>query len=143
MKNNNIDTGSLTFQHNRVDINTTVVEYYNPCNIIIDHFCRDISEYIKSCIINKQWNLDIVKEYLSRYDMKKNDIQIMYARIIFPSYFLDKLEEYIIGEKIEKILSIENIIPKYSEAIYQISYWFIEMYDIEPINWIIKKDSKY
>ena len=137
----NISVDNLTFQHNRISTNTTLIEYYNPSNLVIDHFSRDISEYIKSCIINKIWDFELIKEYLNKYNIKKTDAQIMYARILYPSFFFDKIEKYIKSGNINEIMEIENIISNYNIAICQISNYFLKKYRIIPINWIIKNDS--
>ena len=85
----------LSFCHNRVEYDFDLYEYYSVDNLIIDHYTRDIGEYIKSYIYNKD-SKDIVSHINNISD---NDKDLLLARVLFPSYFFDIFDRYILEDK--------------------------------------------
>lgn len=132
-------TDQLVISHNRLNLNYTLYDYYDPTNIIIDHASRDVSEYLKSCFVNKVWDLDLIKEYLKKHTFSKYGIRIMISRILFPSFFFDYLEEMITNDSEIDLLYLEARADEFQNFIKQIIIFFKEEYNIPEITWIIKK----
>ena len=130
---------NLVISHGRVGIDYELYDYYDPTNIIIDHASRDVGEYIKSMFINKIWDLEILKEYLNKHNFSKYGIRILLARILFPSFFFDYIEEMIMNNQNIDILYLENRVEEFEKFIKQIIIYFNERYDVPIIPWIIKK----
>ena len=80
---------------------------YDPSNIILDHKARDVAEYIKMSFFNN--NLNIFKEleeyfhynYYSIYG-----IRVLFARILYPSFYFDLYDGIISGKNDEKQLNM-------------------------------------
>lgn len=125
--------------HARITINYELYDYYDPTNIIIDHASRDISEYIKSMFLHRVWDLDVMKKYLENHYFSKYGLRMLYARILFPSFFFDYLEEMILKNSDADLLYLENRADEFQSFIKDISLFLKENYNIPVISWIIKK----
>ena len=74
--------------------------YFDPTNIIFDYSTRELAEYIKYTIINNIFNID---EIISIIDINNfNNIEIIYliARVMYPNYFFNVFEDYIISDEL-------------------------------------------
>ncbi len=129
----------LVISHDRVTINYELYDYYDPANIIIDHASRDISEYIKSMFLHRVWDLDLVKQYLENHYFSRYGIRMIFARILFPSFFFDYLEEMITNNRDIDLLYLESRADEFQTFIKDIGLFFQENYHIPMIPWIIKK----
>jgi len=128
----------LVVSHNRITLDYNLYDYYDPTNIIIDHSSRDVSEYIKSMFVNKVWDLELIKEYLSNHKFSRYGLRVMFSRILFPSFFFDYIEEMIANDRDIDLLFLEARTSEFQEFIKQISIFFLEEYNIPVIQWIIK-----
>lgn len=133
------DIDRFVISHNRLNLDYTLYDYYDPTNIIVDHSSRDVSEYLKSIFINKMWDLDILREYLKEHQFSKYGIRIMLSRIMFPSFFFDYIERMIINNYDIDLLYLETRAEEYQKFIKEISLFFKEEYDISVIPWIVKE----
>lgn len=135
------DSDRLVFAHHRLTVNDGLFDYYNPCNIMIDHASRDISEYIKSMFINKLWDFDLVKSYLERHYFSKYGLRVMLSRILFPSFFFDYIEKMIVDNQKLDLLYLEARIEEFEAFVREISLYFSEQYHVSVVPWIIKRYS--
>ena len=119
----------LVISHDRVTINYELYDYYDPANIIIDHASRDISEYIKSMFLHRVWDLDLVKQYLENHYFSRYGIRMIFARILFPSFFFDYLEEMITSNRDIDLLYLESRADEFQTFIKDIGL-FLEMFYI-------------
>ena len=69
----------------------TLYDYYDPTNIILDHPSRDIAEYVKSAIINNCFDINEFEGYLNKIKFQKTELQLLFSRIMFPTFFFDYL----------------------------------------------------
>lgn len=129
----------LVASHNRLTINCELYDYYDPNNIIIDHASRDISEYIKSMFLHRVWDLDLVKQYLNTHYFSKYGIRMIFARVLFPSFFFDYLEKMITSNSDIDLLYLEVRANEFQSFIKDIGLYLYENYNIPMIPWIIKK----
>ena len=130
----------LCFQHNRINYNTTLYEYYDPANLIIDHSSRDVGEYIKNYFINNNLNIDILIDYLNKYNFSTYWIKMLYVRIIFPSFFFDYFENIMNNHDCAiNVASIEKMCNNYLKLITDVSILLNKKYNIPIIDWVIKK----
>lgn len=128
----------LVISHDRVTMDYELYDYYDSTNIIIDHPSRDISEYIKSMFINREYDLDIIKDYLHKHSFSNYGLRIMLARICFPSFFFDYIEKMIVNNSDIDLLYLENRGDEFLSFIGDISIFFKNEYGIPIIPWIIK-----
>lgn len=113
---------------------------YDPSNIILDHKARDVAEYIKMSFFNN--NLNIFKEleeyfhynYYSIYG-----IMVLFARILYPSFYFDLYDGIISGKNDEKQLNmIIDKINDYEIYLYNVYLFLKRFYDIPMVDWLKK-----
>ncbi len=115
---------------------------FNPLNIIFDHKSRDLAEYIKLSFFSGRDIINNLSEYFyyNRYSLY--GIRILFARLIYPSYYFKMYDEIVSGKKEEKELI--NIIDKneeYEEYLYKIYLYLKKYYNIPPLEWL--KNEKF
>lgn len=114
---------------------------YDPLNIVIDHKSRDLAEYIKISFFKN--NKDIFNElniYFSNNYFSLYGIRILFARILYPSFYFDIYEEIMLGKRKESdILNITNKINKYEEYLRNIYFYLRKFYNIPEVEWLTKK----
>lgn len=128
----------LVIAHDRLSIKSNLYDYYDPTNVVIDHASRDISEYIKSTFINNSFNINILEEYLNEHKFSKYGLRLMYARIIFPSFFFDYIDKMILSNCNIDLLYLEARIEEFQIFIKKISIFFHHKYNLPVISWCIK-----
>lgn len=126
-------------QHRRINFFDGLYDYYDTSDVILDHSSRDISEYIKSCFLSEKWDIQLFSDYLDSHYFSKYGLTIMYSRILFPTFFFDYFDEFLVDGNDEKIINLENKIEDYQIFLYQISNLFNIKYGIKTIEWILKK----
>lgn len=115
---------------------------YDPLNIIIDHKSRDVAEYIKISFFKN--NKNIFKEldeyfFYNRYSLY--GIRVLYARIIYPSFYFKLYDEIFREKKEEKELNkIINRINEYEIYLKDIYLYLNKYYNIPNIEWLKKQE---
>ena len=113
---------------------------FDPLNIILDHKARDLAEYIKLSFFNN--NQNIFKEldeyfYYNHYSLY--GMRILFARIIYPSFYFKLYDEILSKKKEEKELnSIIKRIDEYELYLSNIYFYLRKYYDIPMIEWLKK-----
>ena len=133
---------NITLSHRRIFFPNTALNYFNPLSYIFDLEIRDISEYIKMGFFNEEDSLLDLKTYLKLKRLTPYSYHMLYARLIYPSYYFDLFEEVMNNnENEEKILKIINKVNEYEWFLKQ-TYEEISKYtNLEKIDWILKKES--
>lgn len=133
-------TPTISFlQHYRLTIETTLFDYYNPISVLFDHQCRDIGEYIKSTIINKNFSLNDFASYMVTNNLSKQDIEFLYARIMFPSFIYDYLENCLSSNERINGRYLNTVVEYYEEKLKEISKFLNEKYNIVTMEWLKKR----
>lgn len=128
---------TLTISHNRINKNTTTEEFYNPLNFIIDNRVRDMSEYLKSIMLEEEITPKL-KNYIYKNNLNMNDIKLLFVRLIYPSSYFDMYETIISGKQEEKeILKIINTHNAYEESIKKIYHYLRSISDLPEIDWLM------
>lgn len=134
IKNNQIN---MFVSHNRIKFNSSLIELYNPLNLLIDSSVRDVAEYFKSSFFEKQDISALVKEYINV--LSKEEVMYFFARMLFPSFYFDLYEEIIGGHKEEKCMyEIINNISDYETMLKDIYIYIRNVTGIINIEWLIK-----
>ena len=108
-------------------------DFYSPDNIITDYKVRDIAEYIKISFFNETINLNEVFEALDHIVLTPVDYQLLYSRLLFPTYFYDCLEN---NENLSKYTSKIN---QFEDLLNEMFYYLKVKANIPKIDWLIKK----
>ena len=103
---NKIDKNNLKYKICRIRMNNDVLK--NPNNAIIDIIERDAAENIKYLFFYENTNVETITE---KYNKDGLDMGTIYCRLLFPTYFFDQIEDYLIKGKINS-RQINKIIDK-------------------------------
>lgn len=122
-------------------INNNIESLYNPLNIILDHKSRDIAEYIKLSFLNKNTNIyQELDSYFSSNYYSEYGLRLLYARIIYPSFYFDMYEQIIQGLRKESdLLNIVTLLDDYELYLKEMYYYLKKYHNIPEIDWITKK----
>ncbi len=131
----------VTLQRKRVVFPNVAINYFNPIHYVIDIEVRDIASYFKSLFFNSYEDLFIeIHAYLKRRKLSIYGYQLLFARLMYPSFYFDLYEKIMEGELEENVLiPIINKVEDYE--------WFLkDMYSIlssyapiERVDWIVEK----
>ncbi len=92
-KNNN---NYLTWCHKRVYYPNQTINYFNPISYIYDYEVRDIAEYLKETFfVDKNIAYDELNTYLKICRLDNYKTNLLFARLLYPSYYFDMLEKWI------------------------------------------------
>lgn len=113
---------------------------FDPLNIILDHKARDLAEYIKLSFFNNNQNIfKELDEYFYYNHYSFYGMRILFARIIYPSFYFKLYDEILSKKKEEKELnSIIKRIDEYELYLFNIYLYLRKYYDIPMIEWLKK-----
>lgn len=111
----------ISICHRRIGVTSTLFDLYNPFNLVIDYKVRDIAEYIKSvffygenscveCVVNSEnmivdkCNI-ILERIFKKYIFDNEALKLLFARLLFPSYYFDLYENVIDNSLNENVIS--------------------------------------
>ena len=131
---------NLVLSHKRVKYPNIHLNYDNPLNLIFDLEVRDVAEFLKGeMLVDEEDALIDLKTYLKMRHLDLYSLNMLYARLIYPSFYFDLYEnvmnfnvcEDCLIKIMEKTPEIENFLKK--------SYDIIASFGpIEPIDWLMK-----
>ncbi|MBQ7031538.1 MAG: hypothetical protein IJN13_04100 [Bacilli bacterium] len=135
------DFDNITLSHRRIFYPNTNLNYLNPLSFIFDLEIRDIAEYLKIEFFNGEDSLLDLITYLKIKRLTSYSYHMLYARLLYPSYYFDIYEDVMNNngdeERLVKIISkvndYENFLKKAYEEISKYT-------NLEKINWLIKKE---
>lgn len=132
---------NITLQRKRINFPNIHLNYFNPLNYVIDIEVRDIASYFKSLFFNSYDELWIeVNAYLKRKHLSIYGYQLLYARLLYPSFYFDVyekvMEDKISEEELVKFINKANDYEKFLKDMY---YAISSYASIEPIDWIVNK----
>ena len=136
----NTDIGVLS--HDLISIDDTVYSLYDSQNIIIDHKARDLAEYIKISFFKDNYSIfDELDEYFKYHYYSFYGIQLVIARILWPSFYFE-IYDHIIGAQLNEsaILKITSRIPEYETYLKDIFNYFHKYYPLADIPWLTKQN---
>lgn len=113
-------------------------EYYNPLNIVVDHRMRDVGEYIKMLFWNDNYDSQKLKTILSQVEVSNENYMLIYARLLYPSYYFDAYERVVNNKEdeaiIKKIISRVDEYEKFINNIYNIMQTYVN--NLVKIEWL-------
>ena len=133
------DLYKVTLSHRRIFYPNTKLNYFNPISFIFDLDVRDVAEYIKVMFFKNEDALLELITYLKITKLSNYSYHMLYARLLYPSYYFDVYEKIMNEEEDEDVLI--PIIDKAQE--YEIflkdAYAEISKYIlIDRVEWILK-----
>ena len=132
----------VVLSHRRINYPCMEYEFYNPLEYIFDIQVRDVSEYLKSMFFYTDRNHTIkeLKNYLLSTRLSNYEANMLYSRLLYPTYYFDIYEKVIEDLKEEsELLDIINKVDEYELFLKEAYFELSRIYKIEQINWIINK----
>lgn len=130
----------ISLSHKRISYPNYKLNFLNPLNFIIDLDVRDFAEYIKSAFFASGDALSILKELLRIKKFSIYSYHLLYARLLYPTYYFDIYEKIMNND--EKEDALIPIIEKASdyEIFLRDAYYEISKYGpLERIEWLLAK----
>ena len=126
----------VTLAHKRFN-EFSSYELLNPFNLIIDSPMRDIADLFNIDIVNK----DNIEQVLNSYNLSQKSASILLARVIYPSYLFDLLEEhYVVKKDIKKeLIKYYSSLEERKKKIVFIHNYLTNRYGIRQVNWLLLK----
>jgi len=131
---------NISLSHRRIFAPNIGLNYFNPLSFIFDLEVRDIAEYLKTIFFNNEDSLLDLKTYLKIKKLTPYSYNMLFARLLYPSYYFDIYEDIMNNNQdeeklvyiIEKVNDYELFLVKAYEEISRYSY-------LDKIDWLIKK----
>ncbi len=136
----NKDNSQSFIQHRRIYAKNYEINYYNPLNMVIDFGIRDLAEYIKFSFFSNEFNIDKIINYINKVNLDNTLINLLYARLLFPTYYFDVYDKIIINKRPEKdLIKIVNKSTEYEEFLKQFYLYYSKKYTMYRIEWLFDK----
>ena len=140
LKYNSFDA-KITLSHRRIFYPNYKINFLNPLSFIFDLEVRDIAEYLKAMFFSPMNDEDVLEELKCFLRIKKltlYEYHMLFARLLYPSYYFDLYESVMNNDDSE-----EKLVPiiaknKDFELFLKEAYLEISKYaPIDKINWLI------
>ena len=125
--------------HKRFSSNMSLLDFYDPTTLIIDHSSRDVAEFLKYLFLSNNYSFKVISDYLSNFKLSRLGAHLLLGRMLFPSFYFDFLEKYFFGDDSNYICSLEDRISDYNSFLMEIFTVLSQRYEIQDIRWLIKK----
>ncbi len=131
----------ICLSHRRIFYPNLSNNYLNPLSFIFDLSVRDISEYIKVIFFSGEDALIELSTYLKICKLNIYEYHMLYARLLYPSYYFD-IYEHIMNdnESEDKLMPIIEKCDKYELFLKQAYYEITKYVNLDKIDWLIKKE---
>lgn len=136
------DAYRIVLSHRRVFYPNYKLNYLNPLSFVFDLEVRDIAEYLKAMFFKKDvgFCLDELSSYLKIRHLSLYEYQMLYARLLYPTYYFDVYESVMNknGDE-EELVNIIKKCDSYEEFLKK-AYLEISKYaKIDKVEWIINQ----
>ena len=131
---------NVVWQHRRIFYPNYKLNYYNPLSFIFDIEVRDVAEYLKAkfFVVGIDDTIEDLKTYLSIKKLDNYMYHMLFARILYPTYYFDIYEDIMNKKRNEDdLIKIINEVNNYELFIKKV-YFEISKYTLlEKIDWLI------
>ena len=132
----------IVLSHKRIFYPNMECEYFNPLNFIFDLEVRDIAEYLKSMFFytDREKTMEEFRKFLINSNMNNYEANMLYARLLYPSYYFD-IYEKVIEDLLDEsnLLEIVSRVDEYELFLKDIYFELSKRFKIEQILWITSK----
>lgn len=128
----------VTIAHRKLHYPNFSLNYNNPLNYVVDLEVRDVAEYIKMLFFNKEEVWDEIENYFQNNNLTDYSCQMLYARLLYPSYYFDMYEDILNGKKKEdELLNIIELIPNYENFLYDMYLFLKNKTKLPQLEWLM------
>lgn len=129
----------LVVSHRRFTRDMTLIDFYDPTNLIVDHKSRDVAEFLKYSFLINNYDIRVIADYLNNLDLSNLGAHLLFGRLLFPSFYFDFLEDLLVSGRFESIYNVETRIGEYKLFLADIFEILKAKYKLQEIGWIAKK----
>lgn len=130
----------ICLSHRRINYPNYKLNYLNPLSFIFDLEVRDIASFIKSAFFAGEDALNYLKEAIRSEHFSVYSMQLLYARLLYPSYYFDLYDQIMNEEEEEeKLIPIIEKADSYELFLKQAYIEMNKFVPIERIEWILNK----
>lgn len=127
-------------QHKRLYANNYEINYYNALNMVIDYNVRDLAEYIKFAFFQNELNVNKIINYINKLNLNSTMMNLLFARLLFPTYYFDHYERLVNDEEDEsQLIIIINNVSEYEKFLCDFYNYYNMAYKMIRIDWLIKQ----
>ena len=127
----------LVLSQKRIKYPNISRNYFNPLNLVIDNKTRDLSEYLKSCFFENGYPIDELTDIIKKHILNQNEYNLLYSRLLYPSYYFDELSEILEKNKKEDVLlKYINKVNNYEEFLKKVYLLLSRNCKMIKIDWI-------
>ena len=125
----------VTYCHDRITAEYTLCDLYNPKNITLDHYSRDVAEYLKTLIFCNDY-IYILKSVLDSLNFTNTGYVLLLARTIFPTFFYDNLSD-IDSDSFDdqNLIKMYDYINRYEKLISSMYFYLNKKIRLPHIEW--------
>lgn len=134
---------TITLSHRRIFYPNISLNFNNPLSYIFDLNVRNVAEYIKIEFFHNEDSLLDLKTFLKMKKLTPYSYHMLYARLLYPSYYFDAYEEVMNNNDCseKRVIEIVSKVHDYEKFLKDAYYELSKYTNLEHIDWIIKKES--
>lgn len=130
----------IVLSHRRVFYPNLKLNYLNPLSFIFDLEVRDIAEYLKAMFFKEdiEYCMSELESYLKIRHLSLYEYQMLYARLLYPTYYFDIYDNVINKDENEE--SLVNVIKRcdeYEEFLKKAYLEITKYARTEKVDWLI------
>lgn len=134
------DLDKITLSHRRIGYPNYKINFLNPLSFIFDLEIRDIAEYLKSAFFKDEDAFLILQQTLRRTRFSIYSYHLLYARLLYPTYYFDLYEKVMNDKENEDILiPLVKKADLYEQFLKKAYYEISNYVTLERIDWLLKE----
>lgn len=138
LKNQDEYPNQLVASHRRFYNNMSLIDFYDPTNLIVDHRSRDVAEFLKFLFISNDYDFSVINDFLNKYRLSKLDAHLLFGRLLFPGFYFDYLEKSLFNQIDDSIFWLEDRTEEYNQYIMEIYLILNKQFEMQEIQWLKK-----
>ncbi len=133
------ENDNVTLSHRRIFFPNMALNYLNPLSFIFDLEVRDIASFLKGEFFKGEDSFLDLQTYLKIKKLTPYSYHMLYARLLYPSYYFDIYEVVMNNNgNEEELIPIINKVSDY-ELFLKKAYLEISKYtNLERVDWLLK-----
>lgn len=136
-----IHNALIVLSHRRIFYPNYKLNFMNPLSFVFDLEVRDVAEYLKAMFFGGEEDEEVLEDlrlYLKLRNLSIYEASMLYARLLYPSYYFDIYENVMNKDQDEEdLLSVIKKCDNF-EIFLKEAYLEISKYaPIEKIDWLI------
>lgn len=134
------ESDKICLSHRRIQYPNYKLNFLNPFSFIFDIEVRDIASYVKSAFFAGEDALSYLSEALRLKTYSIYSYQLLYARLLYPTYYFDIYENVMNGlQEEDALIPIIEKVDQYQEFLKDAYYEICKYKIIDRVEWLLKE----